>query len=249
MDAGGWTERTNPDRPELRSRLFLEGMRQLGLAVANVSSRDLRHGPAFLSWARDSLGVELVSANLTLRGKSLLKPYVLQSRSSGGTTIRIGIAGVTADLRGYEDAWADSLGLEVGDPFTAAQEMLKVLEPQSDVQILLAALPSGDLERLSQEFVGWDLLVCGTGDLRAAPAVGLAPAVLAPGTKCKFLGWVTLGIAPETVAIVESELPQLDGRVPDDPKLAAWVEAAKKRLGPSPAASGPVTPVAGHPNH
>jgi len=249
VDAGGWAERTNPDRPELRSRLYLEGMYQLGLGVANVSSRDLRHGPAFFDWARDSLQVELISANLTARGRPLLKPYVLQSRSFGGSTIRIGIAGVTADLSGYEEGWADSLAVTVGDPLAAAKEMLRVLEPQSDLQILLAALPSSELQRLSQESPGWDLLVCGTGDLRDPPAAGLAPAVLAPGTKCKFLGWVALRIVPETVSIVEADAAQLDSRVQDDPAVASWVEAAKKRLGPSPTAGAAAMPAAGHPQH
>ncbi len=240
MDAGGWAERTNPDRPELRSRVLLEGMQRLGLRTANVASRDLRHGPEFLSWVRDSLRVELVSANLRLRGVPLLRPYVLQSLDLGGKTIRVGIAGVTADLHGYENAWPDSLGLEISDPFAAAREMLTVLEPQSDLQILLAALPTGDLERVSQESPGWDLLVCGTGDLREAPPVGLAPAVLSPGTKGKFLGWVALRIAPETVAIVEAGVPQLDAKVPDDPELASFVEAARKKFGLQP--TGVLTP-------
>ena len=236
MDAGGWAERTNPDRPALRSRVFLEGMHRLGLRTANVSTRDLGHGPEFLSWVRDSLGVELVSANLRVRGAPLLRPYALQSLDLGGKTIRVGIAGVTGDLHGYEDAWPDSLHLEIGDPFAAAREMLTILEPQSDLQILLAALPTGDLERLSQELPGWDLLVCGTGDLREAPPVGLAPAVLSPGTKGKFLGWVALRIAPETVAIAAAGVPQLDSRVQDEPEFAAWMEAARKRLGAPPTA-------------
>jgi len=247
VDAGGWAERTNPDRPELRTRVFLEGMHRLGLQAANVSSRDLRHGAEFLRWASDSLGIGLVSANLRLRGAPLVRPYVLQSLDLGGKTIRVGIAGVTGDLPGYEDAWPDSLPLEIGDPFAAAREMLATLESQSDVQILLAALPTDDLERLSQELPGWDLLICGTGDLREAPPVGFSPAVLSPGTKGKFLGWVTLRIASETVAIVEAEVSQLDSKVPDDPDFAAWVEAAKKRLGSQPTAVLAAPSVPAHP--
>ena len=45
VDAGGWSERLNPDRPALRSQLFLGGLRGLGLQIANVAGHDLALGP------------------------------------------------------------------------------------------------------------------------------------------------------------------------------------------------------------
>lgn len=233
----------------MRSRIFLEGMHRLGLRTANVSSRDLRHGPEFLRWVSDSLGVVLVSANLQALGEPLVRPYALQSLEVNGKSIRVGIAGVSADLAGYEDAWPDSLGLQIGDPIAAARSMLAVLEPQSDVQVLLAALPSDELQRLSEKLPGWDVLVCGTGDLREAPPVGMTPAVLSPGTKGKFFGWVALriGPGPDQVAIVDAGVPQLDARVQDDPDFAAWTMAAKERLGAPPSTDRSATSVSAHP--
>lgn len=248
VDAGGWTERTNPDRPELRSRLYLEGMRELGLAVANLNTRDLRFGPGILRWASDSLGVDLISANVYARGSPLVKPYVLQSRSIGGQTVRIAIAGVTAEMRGSRDAWPDSMFLEVRDPLAATHALWEQLEAQSDVQILLAGLPAEELERIARDQPGWDVLVSGTGDLREATSK--IPAVVAPGTKCKFSAWVGLRITDSgEVAVLDSGVLQLDTSVADDAAMAGWVEAAKKRLGSPPTAAVGHPLTAGHPEH
>src|SRR5262245_37423871 len=109
LDAGGWAERTNPDRPELRPRLLLGGLHALGLSVANVSGRDLALGPEALRACEDSAGVQLVSANIEVGGKPWFRPYVLLRREVGGREIGIAVTGVTTSAHGADRAWPDSL--------------------------------------------------------------------------------------------------------------------------------------------
>lgn len=246
VDAGGWAERTNPDRPELRSRLLMQGMREMGLDIANVSVRDLAIGPAALRAIQDSVGVQLVSANVLAGGRPLFRPYVLLRQRVGDRELGIAVTGVT--IPGHEaETWPEPLQIE--PPRAAAERMLAELEPQSDVQVLLAFSPSSELERWVDQIPGYDLLVCGAGDLRESPPLGATPVVLAPGTKCKFLSWVALRPATGgSIVIAEVGLEHLDAKVPDDPDMAARVRTFKLRLGESQApvaASSPSGPPGG----
>jgi 2',3'-cyclic-nucleotide 2'-phosphodiesterase (5'-nucleotidase family) len=235
VDAGGWAERDNPDRPELRTQLLFEGMRELELQVANVAGRDLKLGPEALHRFVDSLGVQLVSANIKHDGRPYLRPWVLLRRHVGGREIGIAITGVTVDAHGAADAWPDSIQLEITDPVLAARQTLAELEPQSDIQVLLAYMPATELDRLASEMPGYELFVCGTGDLREATPPGAAPLVLAPGTKCKFLGWSALRVGEgNSVVQTAAGLEALDQKVADDPAMAARVVELKRRLGEAP---------------
>jgi len=237
VDAGGWAERANPDRPELRTRLLLEGLRDLDLNVANVASRDLVVGPQALQVYEDSLGLQLVSANIERDGRPYLRPWVMLRRSIGGREVGIAITGVTIEAHGVTDAWPDSLQIQVADPAAAARRVLAELEPQSDIQILLAYLPASELDKLQNELPGYEVLVCGTGDLREATPPGPAPLVLAPGTKGKFLGWSALRPgAGQSLVQTAAGLEALDNKVADDPATAERVLELKRRLG-SPAPS------------
>jgi 2',3'-cyclic-nucleotide 2'-phosphodiesterase (5'-nucleotidase family) len=245
VDAGGWAERTNPDRRELRSRVLLEGLRALGLGIANVAVRDLSVGPETLRAIQDSVGVQLVSANLLdANGRPVFRPYVLLRERVGDRDLDIAITGVT--IGGHEtESWPEPLRVE--PPRAAAERMLAQLERQSDVQILLAFAPGSEIDRWVDPIPGYELFVCGTGDLREAPPIGPTPVVLAPGTKCKFLNWVTLRpAAGDAIVVAETGIEHLDARVPDDADMAARVRAFKLRIGaaqpPVAATSPPVPP-------
>lgn len=250
VDAGGWAERINPDRPALRSELLLDGLRRLGLQVANLSVRDLGLGPQALEAIQDSIGLQLVSANIsTADGAALVRPYVLLRTRVGGREIGIGVTGVTSDGRGFAPAWPDTLLPRIGDPAEAARRTFELLRPQSDLQILLAALPVADLEKLAAELPGYDLLVCGTGDSVDPPRTGFAPVVVAPGTKCKHLAYATLRpAAPDGYAVVDAAVRPLDAGIVEDGEMARHVLELKARLGDGTAAA-PAGGAGGSPAH
>lgn len=207
-------------------------MKSLGLQVANVGARDLALGPAALRGIADSVGVQLVSANILQHGKAWLPPYVLMRRELGGRSVGIGITGVTMALPSVLEALPDSLGFEIRDPYDAARSMLAVLEGQSDIQILMAFVPALDLERKSAQLGEYDLLVCGSGDHKEAGEPGPTPRVLAPGTRCKYLGWTAVRPAPgRTVEVTAGAMVTLDTQVPDDPAAARLVSDLQARLG------------------
>jgi 2',3'-cyclic-nucleotide 2'-phosphodiesterase (5'-nucleotidase family) len=232
LDAGGWAERTNPDRPELRSAILLQGLRELGLQIANVSAPDLALGPEALRDDEDSLGVQFVSANIEVDGKPWFRPYILLHRKLWGREVGIAITGVTVGTHGFDRAWPDSLRPVITDPLASAARMIDLLAPQSDLQVLLAFLPASELDRLATELPQYDLLIGSTGDIRDAPPIGPVPAVLAPGTKCKTLAWVAVRPAASgELVVTRAEVTSLDSHVPDDPQMAERVRTFKEQLG------------------
>jgi 2',3'-cyclic-nucleotide 2'-phosphodiesterase (5'-nucleotidase family) len=246
LDAGGWAERTNPDRVELRSEMLLQGLRELGLQIVNVGSRDLALGPESLQHAEDSLGVQFVSANVEVDGEPWFRPYILLHRRLWGREVGIAVTGVTIATHGYDRAWPDSLRPVITDPLAAAARMIDLLAPQSDVQILLAFLPASELDHLTTELPQYDLLVGSAGDIRDAPATGPVPAVLAPGTKCKTLAWAALHPASSgELVVTRAEVVSLDEHIPDDAAMAARVHAFKEELGEAPAAAAAPAPAPG----
>jgi 2',3'-cyclic-nucleotide 2'-phosphodiesterase (5'-nucleotidase family) len=232
VDAGGWAERTNPDRPVLRSQFLLQGLHELGLQVANVAGRDLALGPAALQALQDSASVQFISANIMANGKPYFRPYVILRRTMNGRTVGIGITAITMSAHGAFENWPDSLRAAFADPGESARRMLDVLEPQTDVQILLAYMPLAQMEKLASELPGYEIVVSGAGDLREAPKPGPAPIVLSPGTKCKFLGWAALRAgSARTLVVTAGGMDQLDARVADQAAMAKQVQAMKVRLG------------------
>jgi 2',3'-cyclic-nucleotide 2'-phosphodiesterase (5'-nucleotidase family) len=249
LDAGGWAERTNPDRPDERSRILLQGLHALGLQFANVSARDLALGPAVLGSLADSTGVQLLSANVLVNGQPFFRPYAVLRRKVGNRELAIGVAGVTIDAHNATAAWPDSLDLRISDPIEAATAVLTTLEGQTDVQILLAYIPSMTLDTLTSSLSGFDLLVCGTGDLRDKLQPGPAPYVVAPGTKCKYLGWAALRLTSTGLAVAEADARALDAAIPDDPEMARRVARDKDRLAATPLATSAATPDASNGAH
>jgi 2',3'-cyclic-nucleotide 2'-phosphodiesterase (5'-nucleotidase family) len=235
VDAGGWAERLDPARPQLRSQLFVAALHDLGLEIANVSMPDLRLGAAGLQAIADSTGVLLVSANVRVDGAGWLRPYVVLSRQVDGRELRIGVTGVTTGGDPGDD-WPQARP-HVEAPIAAATAMLELLASQTDVQILLAALPASELDLHIDALGGYEILIAGAGDLREAQQRGGPPLVLAAGSKCKFAAWTTLAIAPPRgIVVSDAEIVALDATVRDEPRMAARVQAIKTLLGDATAA-------------
>lgn len=207
-------------------------MQALGLRVANVAAYDLALGPGALLALQDSTGVPFVSANVFVNDSPFFRPYVVLDATVNGRTVGIGITGITMKTQRAFDAWPDSLVGRFADAVASARAVLDVLEPQTDMQILLAALPASEVDKLARELPGYEVLVSGAGDLREPPPRGPVPVVLAPGTKCKFLGWTALRTgAGQSLVVTAADLVHLDAGVADQPAMAKRVQTMKRRLG------------------
>lgn len=239
VDAGGWSAVTQTGDRAARSRLLLAGMHELGLEIANVSVRDLRLGEHALAALTDSTGVQLVSANIDA-DRTWLRPYVVLSRAVGGREMRIGVTGVSGGGDPGDD-WA--LRPHIDDPIRVARAMLAELESQTDLQVLLAALPVAELDAAIGDLGGYEVLVAGAGDLREAQAIASAPLVLSAGSQCKFAAWTALGWrGGDTIASVAAGVEALDATVPDAPRWARRVAEWQERLGDAAGAAPAPTP-------
>jgi len=243
VDAGNWSAPDEADRRLVRSQLFLAAARDFGLEIANVSMRDLRLGRGGLAQVCDSTGVQFVSANVHVDGAAWLVPYVVLSRRVGGREMRIGVTGVAHPGEPGDD-WAGARP-RIEDPIAAARRMLAVLETQTDLQVLLAALPLAVLEPDLDILDGYDVVVAGAGDLRQVAVQSRPPFLVSPGTKCKFATWLALDWRADGVAVDRSGTVTLDATVPDAPEWAARAAHIGAQLRPVPPPPPSASPAAG----
>lgn len=236
VDAGGWSERRTGNR-ELASRLFLEGMQELGLQVANVAGRDLLVGPEEFASLREDLRIDFVSANVLVEGEPLVERFRIYERQLDGRSVRIAVSGLTLQSRAALERWKGVRALEFADPLQTAREVLEEVRPRSDIQVLLAELPTSTLEELAEPGMdGYDILVSSLAKLQETTPIGPAPVVLAPGGRGKHLAWVNLQLGATGLKIVGGEVLALDEKIADDPRMAARVLQLKERLNNSTAA-------------
>jgi 2',3'-cyclic-nucleotide 2'-phosphodiesterase (5'-nucleotidase family) len=234
VDAGGWSER-RADNRELATRLFLEGMQEVGLQVANVAGRDLLVGPETFASLCEDLSIDFVSANVLADGEPLVERFRVYERQLDGRTVRVGVTGVTLQSRAALERWKDVRRLEFADAVQSARDVLEEMRSVSDVQMLLAELPTSTLEELADPGMdGYDILVSSLAKLQETTPMGPTPAVLAPGSRGKQLTWVNLRLEEAGVEIVGGEVLGLDEKIPDDPHMATRVLQLKERLNRTP---------------
>jgi len=212
-------------------------MQELGLQVANVAGRDLIGGPDEFDAVRDGLELDFVSANIRVDGEPLVERFRVYERKLNGRTVRIGVTGVTSPSRTALEQWKGVRTLEFEDPVESAQAALQQMRDSTEIQILLAELPPRTLDEIVEAAGGYDLLVSSLGRLQETTPIGPAPAVIAPGSRCKQLAWVNLQVRGDEVEIVGGEVVDLDEKVEDHPQTAARVLELKERL--SAASDGP----------
>ena len=230
VDAGGWSER-RADNREIATRVFLEGMQELGLQVANVAGRDLIGGPEEFDALRAGIAVHFVSANIHVDAQPLVERFHVYERQLNGRTVRIGVTGVTSPSRTALEQWKNTpRALDFRDPVEAAGAVLDEMRASTDIQVLLAELPPRILDQIVAAAEGYDLLISSLGRLQETTPLGPTPAMIAPGNRCKQLAWVNVQLNGDQVEIVGGEVVDLDEKVEDHPATAARVLELKERV-------------------
>jgi len=245
LDAGNFSD--NPtSEGEAKTRALMEGMNRLGYAAANVGERELAGG--FPGFARATLGASfpLLSANLVRKedGKPVFVPTtVLEVPRADGTTVRVGVIGLTKANAAFQKAGPDGSTLMVADPAKSLEAFLPELRAASDVVVLLAAMPESDARALVGSHPEIDVMLgAGAGIASPEETTEGKTAVRYTGVQGRFVGEVRVALSPQKkITSTTSRAHQLDPRYPSDPEMAAYLE---RTLAALPRASlAPLEPV------
>ena len=154
----------------------------------------------------------------------------------GVTYVIFGITGVDSD------ECAPMSGMELHDPVETAKRVVKEATEQcqnayGEDPVVICLSHSGtekgkgeDYE-LAQKVDGIDVIISGhTHTTLEQPIEVNDTYIVSAGENSKNLGVLTLTRTQEGVELKDSRLVPVDERVPEDPEMAAWIEAAKSQV-------------------
>jgi 5'-nucleotidase/UDP-sugar diphosphatase len=202
--------------------LMIEAMNLLGYDALVLGERDLQLGPEVLRQRMDEADFPVLSANARLAetGELLASPYAILN--VGGLSIGIiGLTGISPDI---------PLAFTISDPLAAAEEVLKEVEPQADLIVLLSHLGWDGNKALADLAGEIDLVVSGglqktENQPYRSPATGvwLAQAELpTPGHAGRLVGRWKVTISPEgRVTDSDWKTISLEPQFVDDPAMVA----------------------------
>lgn len=154
----------------------------------------------------------------------------------GVTYVIFGITGVDSD------ECAPMSGMELHDPVETAKRVVKEATEQcqnayGEDPVVICLSHSGtengkgeDYE-LAQKVDGIDVVISGhTHTTLEQPIEVNDTYIVSAGENSKNLGVLTLTRTQDGVELKDSRLVPVDERVPEDPEMAAWIEAAKSQV-------------------
>ena len=188
-------------------------MNAMGYDAMAIGGRDAAGGPDLLQARLAEAKFAVLSANLTLGGKLVAKPYTIIKR--GGVTVAV--LGLTTPRVGPLPA-----GLAVSDPVQAAQQYVPKLRQQADIVVILGALGPDLEQKLVAQVPGFDFLIGGgVSDPSPTMVDAHGPAVVHVGTLGEYLGVTTLALNANHRPISYSfQALALDPSFADDPEVA-----------------------------
>lgn len=203
----------------LKNRVLLQAFSEMDYHAVNITAQDLIIGRETLTWARDSLKLPLISANLV-------------DKSSGGSflpgwrLIRVkqhvfGILGVGA-VRPLELRRSRESTFEFTDPETAVRTAITAMKPKCDRIILLTDLPARSSRRIAVQNPEIDLILS-TMELEPQGNLPRFGRALTAGTSRKGRALTTIGLVmnePEDTVSAYFTRTLLDSSFKDDPDIA-----------------------------
>jgi 2',3'-cyclic-nucleotide 2'-phosphodiesterase (5'-nucleotidase family) len=139
-----------------KNRYLLQAYRTMKYDAINVTAQDLISGLKTLKWAADSLGLPLISVNLS-QGDSSQRPFPgWVIKKAGGRTVGIIGAG---SIRPLELRIGGDPKVTFSDPETAIRQALQELRPKCDLVILLCDLNSRASREMAVRIPGIDIII------------------------------------------------------------------------------------------
>lgn len=217
----------NEKADRARAQLIFSAMAKMGTVAMAVGARDLNAGPA---WLKDQAGLhkqlKLLSANLTdASGKLLFAPSAI-IEVGGKKVALIGVSPASSAKKGGPDFLGGAKGL----PITAAVVAeAKKLRAQSELIVVLAAVPYADSLQLSREAgSAVDFIIQShEGRGQGAAQRGEGNILMPGGERGRMLGKLTLDLGKsgpfvdlqeierdrQTLSILETQLGEVKGRL------------------------------------
>jgi mono/diheme cytochrome c family protein len=229
VEIGNYMQNFGPDR-KVKNKWVLQGMKQLGVEVLNVTESDIDELKAQgVDFQQDD---QFISANLISSGTNspLVKPYRVKQITLPGAQkeFRLGFLGLSSQEGNYK---TDEKGYLWADPLLSAKQWIPELRKQCDFLIVLACMPSKDAIQLAVDNPDVDVILNGFKHQWSDPPSKINQSTIVYAEdEGRILGELRLRIAGKEKAEVNPVNHLLTKVVKDDPEMAAFVGRAKEEI-------------------
>ena len=229
VEIGNYMQNFGQDR-RVKNKWVLQGMKQLGVEVLNVTESDIAELIAQgVDFSQDDrfISANLISSNTH---SPLLKPYLVKQIYLPGPQkkFRLGFMGLASREGSYK---TDEKGYLWADPMVSAKQWIPELRKNCDFLILLACVPSKDAIQLAIDNPDIDVILNGFKHQWSDPPAKINQStIIYAEDEGRILGELRLRITEKEKAEVNSVNHILTKVVKDDPEMAAFVARAKEEI-------------------
>jgi len=187
---------------------MVEAMNRVGYDAVCLGNHEFDHGLEDLYELIEHCRFPLLSANTYRPDGSLTAPARFRIIERNG--LRIGLVGLlTEELYGVAAPKALA-GTSVAPIVETAREMVRELDPKTDVIVLMTHVGVDDDKRLAREVAGIDVIVGGHSHTRLkAPVIENGVIIVQTGANCQNLGKLRLTVENDRVVSHQGELIEL----------------------------------------
>jgi 2',3'-cyclic-nucleotide 2'-phosphodiesterase (5'-nucleotidase family) len=239
VDAGGFNGGSGILN-RFKAEYVLKGLSKMGYHAINLGQKDTVHGFEFFKKMVEEMKSPIVCTNIYVANSEkracppfkILKVPAKVPKDGSEKNIRIGIVGLS---KVYARQWkspADTEQLDVREPIPEVIDAVKELRPRCDLVVLLAYTDWDGAREAVNEAGGIDIVIVGQpGYKYVVPSLENGVLFLPAGRQGKFCRSATVRFSRDSgVLSFEHKAKTLNESVPEDPELAAVVEAYKKRV-------------------
>jgi 2',3'-cyclic-nucleotide 2'-phosphodiesterase (5'-nucleotidase family) len=226
-------------------------MNRMGYEAGTLGNHEFDRGDEYLARCLSHARFSIVQSNVTVGAANPLadrfRPYAVIERSG----LKIGIIGLMNDDLSLISMPGPDVQVS-GDFVGVTQRLVTELREKQGVNlvVVLAHIGLDRSRELARKVSGVDVIAVGNQvtlveqgrELVRGPD-GRAVVVVQPGEKAEYLGILKLQVGAKGVEDHHWQPIRLDGRVPEDPDMLAWVQTYQKQRKPDKVITRTLTPI------
>jgi 2',3'-cyclic-nucleotide 2'-phosphodiesterase (5'-nucleotidase family) len=207
----------------------LDMLADAGVDVAVMGNHELDYGQDHLRTLLGRARFPILGANVRAAPEPFaLRPSVVLAPPGGP---RVAVLGLVTEELATTTHPRNAIGVSVDDAIATARALIPGLRREADLVVVLSHLGIAEDRRLAREVPGVDLVVGGHNHNRyAQPVIENGVPIVQAGDWGRWLGRMDLTVEDGRARVLGYRLIPIDGRIAEDPALAAQARALAQRL-------------------
>ncbi|MGR3179165.1 MAG: multiheme c-type cytochrome [Candidatus Anammoxibacter sp.] len=144
---------------EIKMEIMLKAMEMMGYVVHNLGEKDLAMGYDIINYLSQISKITFISSNVRFIDvpETAIKPYLIKKIKTKGSEVKIAFIGILSPDLVENDLY----NIEILDPIGSLRPLVKKLDKESDLLILLSHADKDTTLEIADTFPELDLVISG----------------------------------------------------------------------------------------